>query len=244
MLTTSVTTDTRLPRYQQVVDHLRSELATSKLKPGDQLPSESELALAHGVSLGTVRQAISVLVDGKVLQRQQGRGTFVLRPSFSNSLARFFRMTDADGTLMRPVGKVKSVCEITGNTDICELLELEVGSSVIRIERERVVDNNVVLLEDIQLDAKRFATLLNFQPTEFPDLIYPFYEEQCDATVATATETILVGKALQDDGSIGLKSGDPTIIIERIARGFDKVPLEWRRSVGRADAFRYSVELR
>lgn len=244
MLTTIVTTDTRLPRYQQVVDHLRSELATGKLKPGDQLPSESELALAHGVSLGTVRQAISVLVDGKVLERQQGRGTFVVRPSFSNSLARFFRMTDADGALMRPMGKVKSLSQTKGTTEICEFLGLEEASAIIRIERERVVDDNVVLLEDIQLDAKRFATLLNFQPTEFPDLIYPFYEEHCGATVATATETILVGKADNDDGSLGLNSGDPTIIIERLARGFDNAPLEWRRSTGRADAFRYSVELR
>lgn len=244
MVSTQIKTDARLPRYQQVVDHLRSELSTGNLRPGDKLPSESELALAHSVSLGTVRQAISVLVDSKTVNREQGRGTFVVRPSFTSSLARFFRMADADGVLMRPVGKVKSVVEISGNASTCKNLNIENGSTLIRIERERVVDGDIVLLEDIRLDANRFAKLLKFQPADFPDLVYPFYEEQCGAMIATAKETILVGQADADNsGALGLKLGEPTIVIERLARGFDNKPLEWRRSIGRADAFRYSVEL-
>lgn len=243
-LSQHISSDSRLPRYQQMIDFLLSELSLGNLRPGDQLPSESELALAHGVSLGTVRQAVSVLVNRNTLERKQGRGTFVVRPSFSNSLARFFRMEDSDGQIMRPIGKVVSVQQTEGDLLTCQKLNIKEKSPILRIERERVVDGNVVLLEDIRLDAKRFKKLLSFSPSDFPDLVYPFYEEQCCLTIAMATETILVGKSDQGSSSLGLRDGEPTIIIERLARGFNNTPLEWRRSIGRADAFRYSVELR
>ena len=43
---------------------------------------------------------------------------------------------------------------------------------------------------------------------------------------------------------LGLAPGTPVMVIERLARGYDGTPLEWRRSRGRADRFRYQVEIR
>ena len=41
-----------------------------------------------------------------------------------------------------------------------------------------------------------------------------------------------------------LQPGAPVIVVERIALGYDRQPLEWRRSRGPADQFRYHVEIR
>lgn len=41
-----------------------------------------------------------------------------------------------------------------------------------------------------------------------------------------------------------MKKGSPVIVIERIARGYDNSPIEWRRSRGRADLFTYQTEIR
>ncbi len=47
------------------------------MRPGDQVPSENQLALQHSVSRMTARRALSEMVDEGILMRSQGLGTFV-----------------------------------------------------------------------------------------------------------------------------------------------------------------------
>ncbi len=65
------------PAYAQLVNILRHQIATGKLRPGDQLPSESQLCKLYHVSPMTVRRAINILVDQGVISTAPGRGTFV-----------------------------------------------------------------------------------------------------------------------------------------------------------------------
>ena len=234
----------RLPRYLRLAEDLRTRISAGEWQPGDRLPSEGELAAAHDVALGTVRQAVGQLVENGLLERVQGRGTFVRRPSFDSGLARFFRMVDADGTAVVPEGRVLSVTHATVPVRVAAILEIEDGDKAIRIDRQRLVGERIVLIEEIWLDAARFAPLLEVEPAGFENLLYPFYERVCGRTVARASETLLVERAGRAAEPLGLFGGEPTVVIERVARGFDGAPLEWRRSIGRADEFRYSVELR
>ena len=59
------------------MDFIRQLIADRELAAGDRLPSESEIATMAGVSMMTVRRAMSELSSAGVLQRLQGRGTFV-----------------------------------------------------------------------------------------------------------------------------------------------------------------------
>ena len=63
--------------------------------------------------------------------------------------------------------------------------------------------------------------------------------------VARAEET-LTAEAARPEIARLLRVGHdtPLIIIDRLARGFDDTPLEWRRSRGRADQFHYHTEIR
>ncbi len=67
-----------IPLYQQVRIDLLNMLQSKRLKPGDMLPSEKDLALAYHVSRQTVRQAIGELAAESLLERTPGRGTTVL----------------------------------------------------------------------------------------------------------------------------------------------------------------------
>ena len=62
-----------------IVAQLRDMLMNGQLRPGEQLPGHRELARMFGVSVTSVREAISALVSAGVLEAQQGRGTFVAR---------------------------------------------------------------------------------------------------------------------------------------------------------------------
>jgi GntR family transcriptional repressor for pyruvate dehydrogenase complex len=62
---------------ERAANEVASLIAEGKYKPGDKLPSELELAKLLGVSRGTVREAIKILVSRNVLEIHRGNGTFV-----------------------------------------------------------------------------------------------------------------------------------------------------------------------
>ncbi|MEM8815278.1 MAG: GntR family transcriptional regulator [Pseudomonadota bacterium] len=72
---------TKQPIYQQLAEDLRSGIVAGKWKPGDLLPSETQLCKDFAVSRGTVVKALDVLLEEGLAQRRQGVGTFVSRPA-------------------------------------------------------------------------------------------------------------------------------------------------------------------
>ena len=64
-----------------VFEQLRDLIFKGRLKPGDQLMTERELAENLGVSRPTVREAIHKLVALHLIDHRQGQGTFVVSPA-------------------------------------------------------------------------------------------------------------------------------------------------------------------
>jgi GntR family transcriptional regulator, transcriptional repressor for pyruvate dehydrogenase complex len=65
--------------YERIIKHIRAEISSKKLRPGDRLPPETDLARSLGVSRPTVREALKVLESQNVLRSSTGPtgGTFV-----------------------------------------------------------------------------------------------------------------------------------------------------------------------
>ena len=75
------------PRFRQVATRLRNEILSFRLRPGDKLPGERELARRYGISHLTMNKALGGLVATGLLRREHGRGTFVAeRPSLPGGL--------------------------------------------------------------------------------------------------------------------------------------------------------------
>ncbi|HEX3848064.1 MAG TPA: GntR family transcriptional regulator, partial [Steroidobacteraceae bacterium] len=66
--------------YEKTIAFVLQYIDERKLREGDQLPTEAQLSQLAGVSLVTVRRALSELAAQAVVRREQGRGTFVSRP--------------------------------------------------------------------------------------------------------------------------------------------------------------------
>jgi len=97
------------PLYQQVYEELVARLANSYWKASEALPSEYALAKELGVSQGTVRKALNRMVAENMLERKQGKGTFVSEHTQENSLLRFFRFREPGGETLSPDTKLLSV---------------------------------------------------------------------------------------------------------------------------------------
>lgn len=69
------------PLYQQLMDAIIENIKNGTYKAGDKLPTETELEATYNVSRITVRRAVKELCDKNILEKKQGKGTFVLDPS-------------------------------------------------------------------------------------------------------------------------------------------------------------------
>ncbi|WP_332107570.1 FadR/GntR family transcriptional regulator [Variovorax sp. SRS16] len=67
--------------------HWCAQIESGALAPGDRLPTERELALAHGVSRTVVREAVHQLKSKALVQSRQGSGVFVAEPPAHQALA-------------------------------------------------------------------------------------------------------------------------------------------------------------
>ena len=237
--------DRRLPLYLRLRDTIAGQIASTVWRPGQAIPTEAELAAANGVAIGTVRKAIDVLVADGLVERNQGRGTFVRRPSFDNSLLRFLRHQRPDGGRVIPESRILSrVAQVAPET-VGAALKLPPGSPVIRLGRLRLIDSLPVLAETIWLPQVRFHRILDLPLGDFEPLLYPLYERLCCECVAAAEEILSVETVDRDTAKLlDLAEGAAAVVIERLAFGYDGRPLEWRRSLAPAATFRYRVDIR
>jgi GntR family transcriptional regulator len=85
---------TGLPLYVQVAERVRALIASEGLHPGTALPSEAELQQRFDVSRATIRQALQRLELEGLVERQQGRGTFVAVPQLERALPELASFTE------------------------------------------------------------------------------------------------------------------------------------------------------
>lgn len=76
---------TGMPFYRQIIDQIKFGIAAGKLKTGEQLPTVRSLAVDLKVNLNTVAKAYKELEIQRVLETQQGTGTFVSELKFQIS---------------------------------------------------------------------------------------------------------------------------------------------------------------
>lgn len=79
--------------YRQIAQHLERDVL-NQYAPGDMLPSENEMADRFGVNRHTLRRAIDLLVADGLLERQHGRGVFVINNQIDYPLGSDTRFTE------------------------------------------------------------------------------------------------------------------------------------------------------
>ena len=66
-----------VPVYRQLIDQVRSGVASGSLTSGDQLPTVRQLAVDLAINPNTVMRAYRELELGGLLETHQGTGTFI-----------------------------------------------------------------------------------------------------------------------------------------------------------------------
>jgi len=149
------------PLYEQLQICLRNDVLNGVYIAGDRMPTESELGEAYGVSRITVRRAMQELEQEGLLERKQGKGTFVRfrkTEEKMDSISGFTEALSGSGHRVSRVIHEKKI--IPAEASIAEALQLPVGEDVILLKRTLYSDRESILCDECYYPLCRFPGLL------------------------------------------------------------------------------------
>ncbi len=157
-----------VPLYEQLIETIRQDILRGHLKPKQKLPAEGKLAEQYGVSIIVIRRAISELVKEGLVEKKQGKGTFVTAPhyfkSFGNRAMSFTETCAANG--LAAGAKVLKLGYEVPDAENLKMLQLPDGTKAVRILRLRLASSVPCVIED------------NFFPPQFDYLLSENWEDK------------------------------------------------------------------
>ncbi|WP_162652152.1 GntR family transcriptional regulator [Lentilitoribacter sp. Alg239-R112] len=228
--------------YKQVHDAVFERIISGELGPGAMLPSEMELAAAYKVSQGTARKALSELEQSGVVERIQGRGTFVATTTPEKEHFHFFRLRSSDRAPAIPNKGLSSIIRREATADEKKHLKMDTDD-VFEINRTRAIDNEPVCHEVCLVEAAKFSGLMDRDP--LPNSLYPLYQRAYGQRIIQADENLKAVPATSPVAKLlGIKKNTPILEVERFAIGISGAPVEYRITYFIADKYHYNIVLK
>jgi GntR family transcriptional regulator len=233
-------------RYGTLASALRERILQGEWAPGEVIPAESALAQAYGVALGTIRQALALLVEDGVLQRRHGKGTFVTKGVDGASMMRFFRFRGAEGQSEPPQSRILSSRVRRATAAEAQAFGLDkTAAHVFQFERLRSLNNQPCLLETIVLPLPLFGALAESDTARWDHLLYPMYQSRCGVVIQHTQDHLSCSQLNTTQAKrLRLDAGHPCVLVERQAFDMAGRCVELRTTRGDAFSFKYTAQLR
>jgi GntR family transcriptional regulator len=186
-------------RVGEARENLARQIDEGKLRPGQRLPSEPNLAASMGISRATLREALRSLEEDGFVRRIQGAGTFIThRRRLKNNLDTNFGVTDLIRSMgRRPGTEGLTVGRHTASEEEVGLLGLEPGSGVLRLERIRTADGEPVVFSVDVVAESVIPGGLSLDRLGRGS-IYTLLEERCGVSVRQGVASIRPANADRD----------------------------------------------
>jgi GntR family transcriptional regulator len=232
-----------LPLHSQIHDLLRGNILSNKLRIDDPIPSERELAEDFKVSRMTVRQALNALRKEGLIYQKRGKGTFVSSRKFdvhSRNLNGFSDEMIRRG--MKPISKILRLDRLAATPETLEKLHLSAGEEVFELERLRLADDIPMAIETTCLPAKNCPGLQKYDLEKTS--LYHILENDYGTKMYSASEDLEA--AISDAKTselLGVPKNSPLLIVYRTVFAEDDRPIEYTKSIYRADRYRASFFL-
>jgi DNA-binding GntR family transcriptional regulator len=136
-----------LPKYLQIANYIRDQILRGDLRPGDEVPSERQIAADWQVARPTAARSLEALRQQGFVESRQGAGTFVRQQLHLNRLARerYSRAREA-GFIYPPNERAEIVAaeQVTAPPHVAQALGLERGAEAVRRQRIIFADDQPV----------------------------------------------------------------------------------------------------
>jgi GntR family transcriptional regulator len=219
------------PLYRVAKRALLQAIEAGHCPAGSALPSETVLAAAFGISIGTLRHAVDELVAEHILVRRQGRGTFVATHNADRFLFQFFHIERSDGLRDAPQVETLSFERSRLDDEAAAALSMKAGEPAIQIENRLSLQGRAMLHDRLMLPALLFKGLTEKRLRDRPSTIYHLYQTGFGITVVRAVERVRAVAADRTTARVlGIAQGAPMLQVRRTALTFNDKPVEYRVS--------------
>ncbi|MEN6316012.1 MAG: GntR family transcriptional regulator [Clostridiaceae bacterium] len=141
-------TNDPVPLYKQLMDEIKESISTGYYKPGDRLPSEIEMAKQNGVSVITARKAVSELAKEGIVNKRQGKGTFVAVQKYKRDINQIMSFSESCRSMGAvPGGRLLERKLMIPDGNILKELELPPLTQVVYISRLRFANGEPIAIE-------------------------------------------------------------------------------------------------
>ena len=232
------------PLYRQIKDLMVRDLQAGVWRPGEAIPSETDLAARFKVSQGTVRKAIDELATENLLVRRQGKGTFVATHAEQNTQFRFLRLQPDDGVAAGTQRRFIDCRRLRAPSDVARALGLRSGDAAIQVKRVLSLRGAPVVFDEIWLPAALFKGLSAERLSDYRGPMYQLFESEFGVRMIRAEEKI---RAVAAEGqaaellSVGV--GAPLLSVERLSLTYGDKPVELRRGLYVTTSHHYRNDL-
>ncbi len=231
------------PAWVQIEEGLGDRIESGRLAPGERLPAERDLALALSVSRMTVRQALASLAARGLVERGIGRGTFVREsPRVVHDLTRVAGFTEeVERQGLEAGAQILAADEQRAPAQVAQMLGIEAGAPVVRLERVRLAGDQPITLEDSWVPGERFPGLLEH---DLSGSLYALMGEHYELAPVSATERLEpVAARAHEAAALGVPEGSPLMLVERVAYAADDTAVEFARDRHRGDRARFLIHV-
>lgn len=225
----------RRPLHIQARQYLLSLIEEGAYQPGQQLPSESDLAAQLGISRPTLREALFNLDQAGVIVRKHGVGTFIA-PSYGKRIESGLERLESILALAARQGITTQVLKLSvevvrADGQVAEKLEVKRESPVTSVRRT------------IALDGRLAAYLVDFASTAVlpPDAVHacePFAGSVLDLLTGrhdihvheALTEITAVDADAQVAGQLQVDPGQALLLLCETLFTEELAPIEFSRN--------------
>lgn len=214
------------PLYEQLEDEIRNHIISGKYSYGKKIPSEKTLVEKFGISRVTVRKAIDNLCKDGLLEKKQGKGTFVKSVKIKDRLDSIHGFTDSlnkNGRWPRKIIIEKSYK--TPDEKTREELKINLDDSIIYLKRVLLDGGSPYMIDESYYSAKQFPGL--FDKINNRSSIYKILMNEYQIQLAKSYKEIsiiIADKTVQEE--LSCSPDEPLFFIHKITYDIDDNPVQ------------------
>jgi GntR family transcriptional regulator len=232
------------PLFAQVRDDIRARILAGSLAPGDKLPAEGALERQFGVSRITIRQALAELHAGGLIEKVNGRGSFVKRPappSDLGPLTGFYEVMRRRGHTA--IGEVSAVKTLPAPAPVAAALRIVAGAPVAMVMIVRIVDGEPHVCQTCYGSVGLVSRLVA-EDLATNDLTTILHQRMGYRLTRSQIEFEAGGAGALMARRLKIGKGHPVLRVRITTYDGHDTPVMYNEFEARGDRFRYQLDMR
>jgi GntR family transcriptional regulator len=226
--------------YKQIADDLRTRIVGGELSPGQDVPTEAELATQWSTSRGPIRNALAQLRSEGLIETTRGRPARVVQRKAGQRIDEsvpFTRWAEEIGA--QPGARTQEIALRRADAAKAQLLGIQEGDPIVDVLRLRLLNGRPTMLE--RLTYVEPVGRLLFAADLDRVSITAYLDERGHGFVDVQHEIEAIGADDTDARLLEIAPGSPVLRLRRVS--FDEAgrPFEASEDRYRSDMVRFTV---